>query len=195
MKFARIVFRVAGILRAAGAGAAVFSRGKDRTRHAAAHYAPEFFYGFICVAVAWQVLFLMLSTDPSRYRPMMIPAMLEKIGFPIAVAVLYLQGRVAPTIFIPALARSSPARFVYCSRTGRQPRQTHLGAELQRLRFLRLRNLERSLETLFRFASSSLLQQQLAFKPIQLSFVITLAIVDSPSSWLRPTKRMPRRFD
>jgi hypothetical protein len=63
---------------------------------------PEFFYGFICVAVAWQVLFLILSTDPVRFRPMMIPAMLEKIGFPIAVLVLYLQGRVAPTIFIPA---------------------------------------------------------------------------------------------
>jgi hypothetical protein len=63
---------------------------------------PEFFYGFICVAVAWQVLFLILSRDPVRFRPMMIPAMLEKIGFPIAVLVLYLQGRVSPTIFIPA---------------------------------------------------------------------------------------------
>ena len=63
---------------------------------------PEFFYGFICVAVAWQVLFLIVSRDPIRFRPMMIPAMLEKIGFPIAVALLYLQGRVSPTIFIPA---------------------------------------------------------------------------------------------
>ena len=52
--------------------------------------------------MAWQVLFLILSRNPVRYRPLMIAAMLEKIGFPIAVAVLYLQGRVAPTIFIPA---------------------------------------------------------------------------------------------
>jgi hypothetical protein len=63
---------------------------------------PEFFYGFICVAVAWQVLFLILSRDPIRYRPMMLAAMLEKIGFPVAVAILYLQGRLAPAIFIPA---------------------------------------------------------------------------------------------
>ena len=63
---------------------------------------PEFFYGFICVAVAWQVLFLIVSKDPIRFRPMMIPAMLEKIGFPIVVLVLYLQNRVSPTIFIPA---------------------------------------------------------------------------------------------
>ena len=56
------------------------------------------------MAVAWQVLFLLLSRDPVRYRPMMIPAMLEKIGFPIAVVILYLQGRLDPTIFIPASA-------------------------------------------------------------------------------------------
>jgi hypothetical protein len=35
---------------------------------------------------------------------MMIPAMLEKIGFPIAVVVLHLQGRLGPTIFAPAAA-------------------------------------------------------------------------------------------
>jgi hypothetical protein len=35
---------------------------------------------------------------------MMIPAMLEKIGFPIAVVVLHLQGRLDPTVFIPASA-------------------------------------------------------------------------------------------
>jgi hypothetical protein len=64
----------------------------------------EYFYGFICVAVAWQILFLVLSRDPVRYRPMMIPAMLEKIGFPIAVVILYLQGRLAPMIFVPASA-------------------------------------------------------------------------------------------
>ena len=39
---------------------------------------------------------------PDHARPMMIPAMLEKIGFPVAVLLLYLQGRVAPAIFIPA---------------------------------------------------------------------------------------------
>jgi hypothetical protein len=33
---------------------------------------------------------------------MMIPAMLEKVGFPIAVAILYFQGRVGPTILPPA---------------------------------------------------------------------------------------------
>ena len=62
----------------------------------------ELAYGFVAVAMAWQVAFLVIGSDVRRFRPMMIPAMLEKIGFPVAVLLLYLQGRVAPTIFIPA---------------------------------------------------------------------------------------------
>ena len=102
MKFAKTVFLVAGIY-----GLIVLVPQFLLERKIGVDTPPpithaEFFYGFVCVAVAWQVLFLILSRDPIRYRPMMVPAMLEKIGFPIAVVVLYLQGRVAPTIFIPA---------------------------------------------------------------------------------------------
>ena len=56
---------------------------------------PEYFYGFIGVAVAWQVLFLILSRNPIRYRPMMIPAILEKAGFGIATLALFLQNRIS----------------------------------------------------------------------------------------------------
>src|ERR1044071_4607908 len=102
MKFAKVVFRVAGIYGLLVLAPQFFLEsliGRD-TPPPITH--PEFFYGFLCVAVAWQVLFLVLSRDPVRYRPMMIPAMLEKIGFPIAVVVLYLQGRLDPTVFVPA---------------------------------------------------------------------------------------------
>jgi hypothetical protein len=102
MKFARIVFRVAGIYGLLVLVPQFFLEAKIGRDTPPPITHPEFFYGFICVAVAWQVLFLILSTDPVRYRPMMIPAMLEKIGFPIAVVVLYLQERLAPTIFAPA---------------------------------------------------------------------------------------------
>ena len=102
MKFARIVFRVAGIYGLLVLVPQFFLEGKIGRDAPPPITHPEFFYGFICVAVAWQVLFLILSTDPVRYRPMMIPAMLEKIGFPIAVVVLYLQDRLSPTIFAPA---------------------------------------------------------------------------------------------
>ena len=102
MRFARIAFLVAGIYGLIVLVPQFFLEGKIGTDTPPPITHLEYFYGFICVAVAWQVLFLVLSRDPVRYRPMMIPAMLEKIGFPIAVAILYMQGRVAPTIFIPA---------------------------------------------------------------------------------------------
>jgi hypothetical protein len=38
---------------------------------------------------------LILAYDPVRYRLMMIPAMLEKFSFTIAVIILFLQNRVA----------------------------------------------------------------------------------------------------
>ena len=104
MKFARGVFLVAGIYGLLVLAPQFFLEAKIGRDTPPPITHLEYFYGFICVAVAWQVLFLVLSRDPVRYRPMMIPAMLEKIGFPIAVVVLYLQGRLAPTIFVPASA-------------------------------------------------------------------------------------------
>lgn len=99
MKFAKVVFLVAGIYGLLVLLPQFFLENRIGQDSPPPITHAEFFYGFICVAVAWQVLFLVLSRDPVRYRPMMIPAMLEKIGFPIAVVVLYLQGRLAPTIF------------------------------------------------------------------------------------------------
>lgn len=58
----------------------------------------ENFYGFVGVALAWQIAFLILSTDPVRYRPLMIPSILEKLAFGIATIVLFAQGRTAGMI-------------------------------------------------------------------------------------------------
>lgn len=54
---------------------------------------PEFFYGFVGTAVAFQIVFLILSRDVVRYRAMMIPSVLEKAGFGIPVVILFAQGR------------------------------------------------------------------------------------------------------
>src|SRR5471032_2038295 len=58
---------------------------------------PEFFYGFIGIAVAWQVVFLLIAQDPIRYRLIIIPGILEKFTFGIAAFVLYAQGRLSPS--------------------------------------------------------------------------------------------------
>jgi len=60
---------------------------------------PEFFYGFIGVAVAWQLAFLVISLDPARYRLLMLPAIVEKATFAIATAVLFATGRLAGVVF------------------------------------------------------------------------------------------------
>src|SRR5260370_21269053 len=54
---------------------------------------PAFFYGFVGLALAWQFVFLFIATNPSRFRPLMLPSMFEKFSYGIAVVVLVLQGR------------------------------------------------------------------------------------------------------
>jgi vacuolar-type H+-ATPase subunit I/STV1 len=54
---------------------------------------PGFYYGFVGVALAWQVAFLVIARDPVRFRPMMIVAALEKFGYVISLTALYLQDR------------------------------------------------------------------------------------------------------
>ena len=126
MKFAKVVFLVAGIYGLLVLAPQFFLEAKIGRDTPPPITHPEFFYGFICVAVAWQVLFLVLSRDPVRYRPMMIPAMLEKIGFPIAVVILYLQRRLDPTIFVPATA--DVVLLVLFVLSYRKTAETHLRA-------------------------------------------------------------------
>jgi hypothetical protein len=56
---------------------------------------PELFYGFIGTALAFQVLFLIIGRDPVRFRPAMIPAILEKLAFGVPCIILFLQGRLS----------------------------------------------------------------------------------------------------
>lgn len=59
---------------------------------------PEYFYGFIGVALVWQIVFLLIAREPVRYRVMMLPAILEKLSFGVAAVVLYGMGRLAPSM-------------------------------------------------------------------------------------------------
>lgn len=63
---------------------------------------PEHFYGFIGVALAWQVVFLIIASDVRRYRVLMLPAILEKLVFFVPTAVLYANGRVAAEVLAVA---------------------------------------------------------------------------------------------
>ena len=102
MRFARVLFLAAGIYGLLVLLPQYFLEGWNGRSYPPPITHPEYYYGFIGVAVAWQVLFLIVARDPLRYRAMMIPAVIEKAGFGIAAAVLYSQGRVAPAVLGPA---------------------------------------------------------------------------------------------
>jgi len=93
MRFARAVFLIAGIYGVVILTPMYFLESRIGRDQPPAITHPEYFYGFLGVALAWQVLFLVLSRDPMRYRAMIIPSVLEKVSFGIAVVLLFAQHR------------------------------------------------------------------------------------------------------
>ena len=93
MKFARWLFWLAGIYGLIVLFPHYFFEQWISTNYPPAITHPEYFYGFLGVAIAWQVAFLIIGQDPVRYRLAMLPAVIEKLSFGIAVAVLYAQER------------------------------------------------------------------------------------------------------
>ena len=61
---------------------------------------PEFYYAFIGVALAFQIVFAIIGSDPVRYRPMMLAGVVEKFSFGIAAPLLYSAGRVQPLVLV-----------------------------------------------------------------------------------------------
>ncbi len=45
------------------------------------------------MGLAWQIAFIFISRDPVRFRPLMIPSIIEKFSYGIAVVVLVLLAR------------------------------------------------------------------------------------------------------
>jgi hypothetical protein len=95
MRFAKYVFIGAGIW-----GVAVLTPFYWLVDLSGRHYNapidyPQFFYGFFSVAMAWQIAFFVIGFDPARFRPMMIPGIIEKLGHTATVLTLYSRGRVS----------------------------------------------------------------------------------------------------
>jgi hypothetical protein len=93
-RFSRIVFVVAGIYGLVVLVPGFFGEKMLAEMMPPAITHPEFFYGFFGVAVAWQVAFLIISGDPQRFRPIIPAAILEKLTYCVACAVLLKMGRI-----------------------------------------------------------------------------------------------------
>jgi len=103
MKFAKTVFNVAGIYGILVLLPGFFFEKQIGIDYPPAVTHPEYFYGFYGVGLAWQVAFLVIARNPVKFKWFMVPALLEKSSYGIAVVALYCLGRMNKTIFLVSL--------------------------------------------------------------------------------------------
>jgi hypothetical protein len=97
MKFARIVFWVAGIWGVLILTPLYFMFDLISRQDPPPITHPAFYYGFVGAGLAWQIAFLTIATNPVRFRPLMIACIVEKFSYGAALSTLYLQGRLHPS--------------------------------------------------------------------------------------------------
>ena len=93
MKFARYTFLIGGVYGLIVMAPMYFMEHRITVEYPPALTHPEYFYAFIGVTVAWQILFLLVARDPVRYRLLMIPCVLEKASMLTTFLILFPQGR------------------------------------------------------------------------------------------------------
>lgn len=75
---------------------------------------PEYFYGFIGLALVFQAIFFLIARDPLRYRALIVVGVFEKAAFAIPAAVLVALGRAdAGILFFAATDTILGAAFVW----------------------------------------------------------------------------------
>ena len=102
MKFAKVVFTVAGIWGILVTLPLYFLYDLIGHQSPPVITHPEFYYGFVGVTLAWQVVFLVIATNPARYRIMIIPSILEKFSYVLANLALFANHRMAAAQALPS---------------------------------------------------------------------------------------------
>ncbi|HKR36869.1 MAG TPA: hypothetical protein VJT10_18640 [Steroidobacteraceae bacterium] len=95
MKLARWIFGIAGVYGILVIAPLYFMEARIGHDDPPAITHPEYFYGFVGITLAWQVVFLMIAREPARYRPLMLASVLEKLAWGVAAIVLFQQQRVS----------------------------------------------------------------------------------------------------
>jgi len=102
VKFSKIVFTTAGIVGIVQLLPLYFLFDFVGQRAPPVVNHPEFYFGFVGVALAWQVVFLLIGTAPCRYRAVMLLSILEKGSYVSTLAVLLAQHRIGLSTVLPA---------------------------------------------------------------------------------------------
>jgi len=98
MTFAKWVFRVAGIYGLLITFPLYFAEERIGREFPPAITHPDLYYGFIGVVIAWQIAFLIIGSQPDRYRPLMLAAVIEKFTYGAATAMLFSSHRVPAAV-------------------------------------------------------------------------------------------------
>ena len=93
MKFARIVFLIAGAWGLAIVTPLYFLLDVVSRSYPPPVTHPDLYYGFVGVTLVWQIAFLIIATNPSRHRPIMLAAILEKAVYVGTMVILYQNGQ------------------------------------------------------------------------------------------------------
>lgn len=64
---------------------------------------PEFYFGFVGLALLWQFFFVLIAKNPARYRPIMLIAIFEKFIYTVPAVILYQFGQLHVNGMWPAL--------------------------------------------------------------------------------------------
>jgi hypothetical protein len=97
MRFAKIVYIAAGVWGIFVLTPLYFLLDVTGRHYPTPTSYPQFFYGFLGGAMAWQIVFLVIGSNPARFRLLIIPSILEKITFVVPVAILLGQARISAT--------------------------------------------------------------------------------------------------
>ena len=103
MDFAKRVFYAAGVYGLLVVGPLYFLESRINEQLPPAITHPEYYYGFIGVTLAWQILYLIIGRHPIKYRTIMLVAIFAKTSYGVAGCMLYAAGRLPLVVFAGGL--------------------------------------------------------------------------------------------
>ena len=89
MKFTKWTFLIAGIIGLISTIPLAFAEKRMLVQQ------PEFYYGFVFLDICFQIIYIIISTSPIRFRLMMIPSFIAKASGTIALTWLFFIGKVS----------------------------------------------------------------------------------------------------
>jgi hypothetical protein len=126
MSFTKIVFWIAGAWGVLSITPLYFMFDTMGRQDPPALTHSQFYFGFLGVTLAWQIAFFVIATDPARFRPMIIPSLIEKLTYVGAITVLYLERRMTPSEAISAFPDAILAVLFVISFAKTKPNMQHI---------------------------------------------------------------------